>query len=197
MRVQLLLFAGLVSLAACTQPADVAPDQDIKTLHARFHGGYKPLSCISSEALDVNLDGKALTDRFEEIKQVKDAEAEIGIYGKSHHNGSPSFIFSLTWPEQETARPEPTGYDPGIRPYYTPKVVYWKFVFNDALTQLLVKPIQLTPDLLDPDLYSSPDAVTVKDNNRIEVTLTKRLYTADGWKTVQIITLYERYTMTT
>ncbi len=55
----------------------------------------------------------------------------------------------------------------------------------------------LIPDLLDPDLYSSPDAVTVKDNNRIEVTLTKRLYTADGWKTVQIITLYERYTMTT
>jgi len=191
----LFLLAGLVSLAACKESAEVAPNEDVTALQEQFHGKYKPLHSVSSQALDINQDGKASTDMLEEISELPDMEIEVKIFGKNQYNPKPSSIFVHHWPKQWLGRVEPTSYDPSIKLSYDRKVVTWSFAFDSALTQLLLKPEPTY--LADPDLYSPLQTVLVKDSGRIEVTLTKRLYTTAGWKTVQIVTLYERFTKIT
>jgi len=188
----LFLLAGLVSLAACKESAEVAPNEDVTALQEQFHGKYKPLHSVSSQALDINQDGKASTDMLEEISELPDMEIEVSIFGKNQYNPKPSFIFVHHWPKQWLGRVEPTSYDPNIKLSYDRTVVAWVFAFDSDLTQLLLEP--QPPTLTDSELYTPPQSVLVKDNGRIEVTLTKRLYTTEGWETVQIITLYERFT---
>jgi len=170
----------------------VAPNEDVTALQEQFHGKYKPLHSVSSQALDINQDGKASTDMLEEISELPDMEIEVSIFGKNQYNPKPSFIFVHHWPKQWLGRVEPTSYDPNIKLSYDRTVVAWVFAFDSDLTQLLLEP--QPPTLTDSELYTPPQSVLVKDNGRIEVTLTKRLYTTEGWETVQIITLYERFT---
>ena len=192
---KLFLLAGLVSLVACKKSAEVAPNENVTALQKQFHGKYKPLHSVSSQALDINQDGKASTDMLEEIRELLDMEIEVRIYGKNQYNPKPSFIFIHHWPKQWLGRVEPTSYDPSIKLSYDRKVVAWSFAFDSTLTQLLLEP---DPSYLaDPDLYSPLQTVLVKGNNHIEVTLSKRLYSTAGWKTVQIVTLYERFTKIT
>ncbi len=76
-RTILLWLAGLASLGACRQPQEVAPHQDVEGLHMRFHGKYRLVYSTSSEALDVNLDGKASTDMLEEITDLPQSSIEV------------------------------------------------------------------------------------------------------------------------
>jgi hypothetical protein len=189
------LLLGLLSLAACQQSAEVAPHQDVVALQERFHGKYKPIRSISSLALDVNQDGAATTDMLKEITELSNTIIEVRIYGKNQYNAQPSFSFVHHWPKQELGLEEPASYDPTLTPFYSTKVVAWDFAFNGAVTELVLQP--QSPDLKDPELYTPPQAVSVQDKDRIQVSLFKRLYTTQGWKTVQIVTLYERFTRTT
>lgn len=191
----LFLLAGLVSLAACKETAEVAPNKNVAALQEQFHGKYRPLYSTSSQALDINRDGKASTDMLEEISDLPKTWIEVRIYDKSQYHAKPSFGFIHQWPKQELRPAEPTNDNPLIQLLYATKVVYWNFSLNEALTELILEPQPFY--LTDPDLYSPLQTVLVKDNSLIEVTLTKRLYTTEGWKTVQIVTLYERFTRIT
>jgi hypothetical protein len=191
---------GLVTIiAGCQQTEKVAPHQDVNTLYERFHGRYKIIHSTSNEAIDVNEDGKASTNMLEEIPELPDAIIQLGIYGKNQYNPNTSFFFIHHWPKQELdlhgIRIEPTEYNPDIRAMFSTKVVAWAFTFDPDITQLILSPSSAI--LTDPDIFTPPQAVTITTNNQIEVILTKRLYTTSGMKTVQIVTLYERYTMTT
>ncbi len=191
----LLCFALLAGLVSCKQTAEIAPSEDVTTLQARFHGKYKPISSTSSEALDIDQDGKASTNMLQEIAALQNQPIEVHIYGKSQYNAEPSFSFVHYWPRQEFRPAVPQGYDPTVKVSYYTSVVHWDFAFDQSLTQLQLQP--QPPTLTDPEFYTPPQAVTVKEKDRLEVTLTKRLYTTSGWKTVQIVTLYELYTKAT
>ncbi|MFT2010470.1 hypothetical protein ACMA1I_17480 [Pontibacter sp. 13R65] len=186
----LFILAGLSSLTACQQSSDVAPNENVAALHEKFHGTYKPIHSESNLALDINLDGTASTDMLEEISDLPNMLLEVSIFGKNQHNPKPSFLFVHHWPQQSFGRVEPTDFDPNIKPLYARKVVVWRFAFDSDFTQLLLEP--QPPTLTDPELYTPPHSVLVKGNGLIEVTLSKRLYTTKGWKTVQIVSLYER-----
>ncbi len=191
----LLWLVGLASLGACRQPQEVAPYQDIEGLHTRFHGKYSLVHSTSSEALDVNLDGKASVNMLEEIANLPQSNIEVRIYGTNPHNAEPSFIFVHQWPKQEFSSTEPGGYVPGLQPVYATKVVIRPFAFDPSITELVLEPQAYM--LADSDLYTPLQAVTVQAGDRIQVTFSKRLYTAKGWQIVQIISLSERYTMDT
>ena len=188
----LFLTAGLITLAACKQADEVAPHEDVPALQERFQGRYQPVQSVSNLAIDINQDGKATTDMLEEISALSDMETEVLISGKNQNEPESPFVFVHHWPQQWLGRVEPTTYNPNIKPEYDLKVVHWRFAFDRAITQVLIKP---NPDYLaDPNLYSPLQTVLVKGKDLIEVTLTKRLYTTAGWQTVQIATLYERFT---
>ena len=185
----------LASLGACRQPQEVGPHQDVDGLYSRFHGKYSFVHCTSSEAVDVNLDGKASTNLLEEITDLPQSNIEVRIYGRNQYNPEPSFLFVHQWPKQEFRPEAPGGYIPGLQPMYATKGFVQPFAFDASLTELVLEPQAYMR--ADPDLYTPLQAVTVQSGDRIQVTFSKRLYTAKGWQTVQIVSLYERYTMIT
>ena len=188
----LFLLAGILGLSACEKEASVAPNEDITALQEKFHGKYKPVYSTSSLALDVNRDGVASTDMLAEISDLSQTWVEVRIYEKNQHSPAPSFLFLHQWPKQELLPVEPTTNNPFIRLSYATKVVVWPFSLDKSLAQLLLEPNKSY--LADPDVFSPLETVLVKENEQIEVTLTKRLYTTEGWKTVKIVTLYKRFT---
>jgi hypothetical protein len=192
----ILPLIGLISLVACkgSQKEIIAPSQEVNALYQRFHGKYKPVFSTSSEAIDVNLDGKATVDMLEEIPELLNIGGiELRIY-QGQYNSQRKFIFVHYWPKQEF-QTDPATYIPDLWVPYSMKVVSWSFKFDTDVVQLLIEPQSIA--LADPDTYTPLQAVKVVDDDRIEVIFSKRLYTASGWKTVQIRTRYERYTMTT
>ena len=191
----LFLLTGLVSLTACKQSVEVTPNRNVAALQEQFHGKYKPLHSTSNQALDINRDGKASTDMLEEISDLSQTWVEVRIYDKSQYNTKPSFSFIHQWPKQELRPAEPTVNNPLTRLSYSTKVVFWSFSLDEALSQLNLEPN--ASYLAYPELYSPLETVLVKENGRLQVTLTKRLYTTEGWKTVQIVSLYERFTRQT
>ncbi|QHT66586.1 hypothetical protein GXP67_07915 [Rhodocytophaga rosea] len=195
----LLELLCLFCLGACQQTEEVNPNQNVQILYEQFHGKYKIVHSTSSLALDVNLDGKASTDMLEELPDLPNTLIEVRINRRNQYNSQPSFYFVHYWPKQELDlhgfQVEPTNYDPNITAQFSTKVVSWGFAFDPALTHLILEP--QSTSLIDPDIFTPPQKIVIEGNERMEVTLTKRLYTSSGWKIVEIVTVYERYTMIT
>jgi hypothetical protein len=55
---RIILCALILSLLfGCkSEKAPLSPEQDLDALYTQFHGQYKIVSAVASEALDVNLD---------------------------------------------------------------------------------------------------------------------------------------------
>jgi len=176
-------------LIACNKPS-LSPDRDLATLQERFHGKYKPISSTSSETIDVNLDGVASTDMFNEIRDLPNSNVEVRIYAIDNS------LFIQFWPEQYFAdRITPGNYTANMHITYANQSSTRLFTFAPDLKKLNIKP-DATP-LPDSIHFPFPDSVTIKDNDRIQVVSPKQLFTRDGWKKVTITTLYERYTKAT
>lgn len=199
---KLILLAGLFCLAflpACNQNELVAPHQDINALYERFHGKYKIISSLANIAIDANLDGKASTDMLAEIGELPKALIEIRIYKQSKNIPKSSLYFVHHWPKQQLLltweQEEPVAYDPGVSIQFVTKVVSWNFAFDPAVSHLIPEPN--TGPSMDPSVFTPPHTLRIQASDRIEAIVSKRLYTTQGWKTVEITTIYERFTMAT
>ncbi|MFD2574230.1 hypothetical protein ACFSUS_26585 [Spirosoma soli] len=191
-----LCFAGL---AGCQ--ADVAPNENVPALHERFHGKYKPINSVASEPVDVNFDGRSSNNLIHEIgDDLTSSDLEINIIDKGKHVEERTFLFTQTWPEQYVHAPfstrEPTAYDPNLIVNYARQPATRKFDFDRSIRIIQIRPDQ-KPIASDTVRFAPPEAVTVEGKGYIKVVNRKRLYTRDGWKTVRVETLYERYTMST
>ncbi|ALI98579.1 hypothetical protein DC20_05840 [Rufibacter tibetensis] len=188
------LLAGLAGLGSCRECDEVAPD-GVTALQEQFHGKYAPIRSTSSLALDVDRDGNASTDMLAEIGDLSNSWVEVRVYSTGSNSAPASLTFIHQWPKQELTPAEPTNDNPLSRLWYATKVVYWSFSFDSSRTRLLLEP--QPADQSNPELYTPAESVLVKGDGQIEVTLSKRLYTTEGWKTARIVTLYGRFTKTT
>lgn len=181
------LLCFFIVLSGCSR--DATPDETAR-IYERLHGKYKAVNSISSESVDVNLDGTASINILSEIPDLADADLEVRIVSKEQ------FLLYQSWPEQYiSGDTEPTGYDPSLAVNYARQGVGRSFSLDANSAALQLHP-DTTP-LPDPDRFTFPTAVTIEGTDRIKIIFSKRLYTSAGWKTVTITTLYERYTMTT
>ncbi|GAB3639685.1 hypothetical protein [Spirosoma arcticum] len=203
------LMAGLW-LAGCSPkdlaPASVvapAPNEDVSALYQQFHGKYKVITSISSEALDVNLDGIASTNMMLEIPELVTGQqyyTELRIYGPSQYSSTPSFIFTQWWPEQyirlgsqEWDGNQLLDYNSNYKVVYLNQGSYRNFSLSPDLKQITVQPDEKE----NPFRWVRPESVTVEEAGRLRVVNKRRLYTRAGVKEVVITTVYERYTMST
>lgn len=202
---RIICLLGGIWLASCS-PNDPAPYDDVPTLHQKFHGKYNVISSVSSEAIDVNLDGKVSTDMTKEILQLAPKygqQLEIRIYGPNKNNSKRAFYFMQYWPEQEifistnkTQRweGEPIEYQPGLIVNYLSNALTRTFSFSPDLGQLLVQPSPAENAFR----WILPQSVTVdKNTDTIQVVNKRRFYTSAGVKEVVTTTVYKRYTMVT
>jgi hypothetical protein len=181
--IYLLLFI-ITLTAGCRR--DDSPDER-KQLFERLHGKYKVISAVSSEAVDVNMDGIATNDIVTEIPELENCNLVIII---SKHN----FLLDHSWPQQFFGQNiEPADYDPSVVVFYVKQGVDRTFLPNANQTSLLVNADATS----DPVRFPMPTSVTIEGPDTIKLVFTKRLYTSKGWKTTSITTVYKRYTMTT
>ncbi len=179
------LLCSSIILTSCIR--DSAPDET-RQVYERLHGKYKAVSSISSEAVDVNLDGTASINILAEIPDLEHCNLEIRILSEG--------LLCQFWPQQFVGHgTEPAGYDPSLTVHYANQGITRTFPIdaNSSVLQLQ-SDTQPLPDL---NRFPFPTAVTVESTNMIKIVFSKRLYTSAGWKTVTVTTLYERYTMIT
>lgn len=185
-RYVLLSIVAMMVVSACSRSETEKREENKTALFQQLHGKYKIISSRSSEAIDINMDGVAEENLLSEIANLVNTHLEMRL--------NTDFLFSQYWAEQYFSYgSEPPAYDPNIVVHYARQGVVRRFRVDKARKQ-----ISLLPDegVVDPR-FVRPDLITIEANSRIEVVTHKRLYTRAGWKTIQITTLYERYTMET
>jgi hypothetical protein len=208
--VKRVLFSSLVLLQlwGCKSNDNILqpkPHQDFEDLHQQFHGKYKIVSAVSSDAIDVNMDGNATTDLISEIEvlttgTITSPYSEIIINEPSGSNPNRKFLFVQAWPQQFVRLGGGKSWDgmemiPFHADYtfaYDMKVVYRQFDFSPDLKQLIV----VSGKEEDPVFsQSAPKHVLVLGDGRIEVVANRKIYTSNGVKQVIVTTTYERFTI--
>jgi hypothetical protein len=215
---QLLLLSllGAFGLAACS-PSNVVPNQpatpvtptaneELNALHEQFHGKYKIVSSVSSEAVDINLDGKASKDLRQEMDELNFHDGEqyhidVRIYSPTLASPTPFFYFTQWWPEQSIRTGPGKIWDNGDLIAFNPAYLV-NYDFQGTGRRFTVssnrKQFTLTPNADEnPFRWVLPESVTVEANGHVRVVNKRRLYTRDGVKEIRITTVYERFTMTT
>lgn len=184
-RIIYFLICSVIILSSCSRNKDA---DNTKQVYDRLHGKYKAVSSISTEAIDVNLDGTPSTDILSEIPDLAQCYLEIRIVSKDN------FLFDHPWPEQFVGHgPEPAGYDPSLAVNYARQGVTRTFSLDETNNI-----IEVHPDTYDvPARFVFPSAVTIEGADTIKIVFSKRLYTSAGWKTTTITTIYRRWTMVT
>jgi hypothetical protein len=183
-RIIYFLICSATILSSCSRDKDV---DNTKQLYERFHGKYKAVSSISTEAIDINLDGTPATDMLSEIPDLANCDLEIRIVSKDN------FLFIHSWPEQFVCCPEPAGYNPSATVNYARQGVTRTFSVDETNNRL-----EIHADKYDvPERFVFPSAVTIEGAEIIKIVFTKKLYTSAGWKTTTITTTYKRWTMVT
>lgn len=198
----------LIQIISCkSEDAPPKPTQDIDALYQQFHGKYKIISSVTSEPLDVNLDGISSTNLLTEIEELQTGTltspySQINIGKPSDKNPEPSFIFVQNWPEQflRMGKGKVWGgieiipFDPAYTFAYDMKVVARKFTFSEDLKHLTV-----ISDNSETAFFkqSLPTSVSVLNDGNLVVITNRRIYTSAGVKEVTITTTYERFTRIT
>ena len=173
-RIYFLFCAGLI--ASCDHHVS-APDET-KQVYEQLHGKYKAVSSVSSEAVDVNLDGTATNNILSEIPELEQCDLEIRIVDKNN------YLLAQFWPAQFFGYgPEPAGYDPSLVVKYAMQGETHAFS------------LRRTDDHIE--VNGGNVVVTIEGEDTVKVVIMKRLYTSAGWKTTFITTVYSRYTMRT
>jgi hypothetical protein len=187
LRIIFFLLCGITLMGSCKR--DDGPDQ--ATLNReRLQGKYRIVSSISSEAVDINLDGTAGNNMLSEITDLEGTDLVILIRDK--------FFLMHNWSEQYFGYgAPPAGYDSSFLVHYVRQALSRTFSVDAGGKTIHVhKDTEPTPDPLGLR-FTFPEAVSIEGENTITIVFTKKLYTSAGWKTTTITTIYERYTKLT
>lgn len=184
---------------------EILEAQKTAALQHQFHGKYGIVSSVSSEAVDINMDGVPSTDLFQEIDILPSEknyhiDVEVRIYGPNPLSTEPTYLFSQAWPEQyiRVQNGEWTGgpglnYDPSLRMDFLRQGTSRQFEFSEDIKLLKVLP----NDKENPYRWVKPESVAVDPAGRLVVVNKRYLYTREGVKQVSITSVYERFTKET
>jgi len=203
-----LILLSTMSSCMKDDPAldpEIVASQKIAALRDQFHGKYGIVSSVSSEAVDINMDGVTSTDLFQEIdilpfEKNYHFDVEVRIYGFHPLSAGPVYSFSQAWPEQYigTVKGEWNGgpglsYDPSLRIDFLKQGTPRLFKFSEDLKSLNVLPNEEE----NPYRWVKPESVTVDAAGRLVIVNKRYLYTKEGAKQVTITSVYERFTKET
>lgn len=182
-------FLFMVSFSACRRNDQLDLQKERAVLFQRFHGKYKILNAMAGQPLDLNFDGVASIDLEDELPDLGNCNLEIRLPENTRTN-----LFYESWPEQVFGGngAAPASYDPSALIGYANQSVARTFQFSaDRKAILLEEDIPA----IDQQVHTRPETINILAGDRIEVIKLKRFYTTAGWQEVQVVTLYERYTM--
>ncbi len=169
-------------------------------LHEQFNGKYEIISAISEKAVDLNNDGIASTVLLDENSMILFSEIEIRI-SKEHRLflEDNEFVVSEFWPTENEQRLK----DKQVMTVYKTKIysgdydVYDNILigeFNDDL-----KSGTFNREINDDGKNTLIEVKSIKflKDDKLELTVVRKLFTKSGWTVSNIKSLYKRYTSMT
>lgn len=189
MKKTLLIIACTLIILGCSKN-DLEEHHDL--LKENFNGKYEIVSATSDIAVDLNMDGNTSNNLLEENTKISESEISLRIYEDSK-------IFTEHWPiEYISVKPEEeidsTIYNPSYTLDYAKYAItsYFQFGENQEVIELIDPEPILNNGIID-TRFVFPDSIIIEDGDIISLISTRKLYTFNGYLTVQIIAKYKRY----
>ncbi len=193
----LFFMAFTLTLSSCDQSD---PELNYEVLKKRFNGKYEIISASSEVAIDLNMDGKASINLFEENEEILESEIVLNIYEDAN-------IFTERWPiEYIGVKPgqlDSTIYNPSYSVTYAEYALsnYFQFDENQNKIELIDPTPILYYGVVDTIIIDArfvfPDSIVIEEDETLTVTSRRKLYTFYGYMTVQVTASYKRYTKVT
>ncbi len=189
MRQGLLIFISII-LFSCSKNES---NESIELLKAKFHGKYEMISSISSEPVDLNMDGISSTNLLSENKEILDAGLELLVIDVRKN------LFEEKWPVEYIFLPKGEKFDStSYHPSYT--INYANYI-NSAMCQFdeNYKSIKLISDFYQNSTNKliGIESISLEENEIIKVISIRNLYTINGWTKTRIVSKYKRFTIDT
>lgn len=172
-------------------------------LNEKLTGKYKLVSCVADKALDLNDDGKASTNLFEENSLLKSPFLEMIIIVPTNEFHSSlkdnEFVFSEFWPTENDLRFK--SKDDPILPTNDPIENHY-----DIYGYVLIGKFDadakfgyFSKDKIEDDGKNTLLDIKIEtmDNDEVKVISTRKFYTLQGWVTANTESIYKRYTKRT
>ena len=186
---RLIALVFLIIILGCSD----GNDDDFNLFSEQFQGKYEIVSAISSEAVDLNMDGTTSFDLLTEISEMNRAEVTLITDDKK------KFFFTEHWPIEYIGVSDffdSTRYDPSYSINYARYAIISEFKFSENNRELIL--IEAEP-ILDPNTgvvdkrFVFPDLIQIELDNSLRIVSTRNLFTFDGYKEVRIVARYRRY----
>lgn len=186
------LVACVFILAGCQKENE--KNSQIPFLREKFQGKYRILSSYSSIPVDLNNDGVESTNLLTENSLIL-FDAKLICRIPTGYDSDRVFLLDEMWPTETDRRPEITEVIPiyGVPTEtgaYNPYITLINATFTDdfkSASATILYPGMYGKTLIDIYFEFLEDEI-------IKTTATRKLYTRTGWVTVEIESVYRRYT---
>ncbi|WP_026474705.1 hypothetical protein [Alkaliflexus imshenetskii] len=188
----LLLISCAIVLFGCKKEKE--ENSQIPFLREKFQGKYRILSSYSSIPVDLNNDGVESTNLLTENSLIL-FDAKLICRIPTGYDSDKVFLLDEIWPTETDRRPEITEVIPiyGVPTEtgaYNPYITLINATFTDdfkSASATIFFPGMYGKTLIDIYFEFLEDEI-------IKTTATRKLYTRTGWVTVEIESVYRRYT---
>lgn len=165
----------------------------IAQLKDKFHGKYEVISSVSKDAVDLNMDGIRSTDLLSENPEILNSGLELRILNEKEQ------LFEEQWPVEYISIPRGEIFDSSR--YHTTYSINYALYINHGFCIIDKdhKSIKLLDDIEKNSINKliSIESILIEENEIIEVTSIRKIYTINGWITTKIKSRYKRYTKMT
>lgn len=153
----------------------------------RFNGKYEILSAKANYSVDINMDGSKSSELLNEIPNLSNSWLELRIINHANLN-----LLDQMWPEQMLIYGSDTD-----RPIidYIFRSTPFAFDFDKDFSNILVDTLNIAEK--DKNHSILPCSIRIFDDEIIVINFTKKLYTSEGWKLLEIESRYKRLTSAT
>lgn len=153
----------------------------------RFNGKYEILSAKANYSVDINMDGSKSSELLNEIPNLSNSWLELRIINHANLN-----LLDQMWPEQMLIYSSDT--DIPIIDYIFRSTPF-AFDFDKDFSNILVDTLNIAEK--DKNHSILPRSIHILDDEIIVINFTKKLYTSEGWKLLEIESRYKRWTSAT
>lgn len=189
------LFCIVFSAASCKKQNHLAIDtQEFEQMESKYAGHYNILTSIVNDSVDLDLDGNKNTNLFKEIPLLEQSKVTIRVLEDNDPRSPKNYTtsFDLSYPEQYALVEgrEISSYNPGAE-----VIFLYQPIYNRCLIDTVKKLISLLPEN-NPDeterRFTRPNEIRLLDDEKIQVSTIKEVYTESGFMKINITSIYEK-----
>lgn len=150
-----------------------------------LRGIYKPVEVRSEEPVDINGDGTESTDLLTEYYDLHTSNLELRVNAEER-----LMLYQLFWQEPVFSKPDggevyPAAYSKDFETDYVNVPVTGTYRVDKSFKTITFTPYNAQE--------ATPSLIEIKGNGFVEVSMTRKIMTTQGWKDLKTKALYKRF----